>query len=224
MTPQELTAVAGVPESTLDDATLARLPAAAPPAPWECRCSAVVWAARGGTAAAAAVDPSLRGTALTVLGGVVAYQDTPVGRYNEVFGAVGLRHGRGVRGSVPFMAVDSVESLVGGRQNWSLPKSLARFTGGPLATAMTATGAGWTVTATAHPIGPPLPARVVGRLAQRWPDSAVRTAVLRGRGRLRPALVDVTVTSTGPLASWLRGGRHLGVVVTSAEFTLPEPR
>ncbi|MBN9619185.1 MAG: hypothetical protein J0H43_05575, partial [Actinobacteria bacterium] len=65
MTPQELTAVAGVPESTLDDATLARLPAAAPPAPWECRCSAVVWAARGGTAAAAAVDPSLRGTALT---------------------------------------------------------------------------------------------------------------------------------------------------------------
>lgn len=224
MTPDELAAVPGCPESALDEATRAALPASAPAAPWDCRCSAIVWTARGGSAAAAAVDPVPRGAALVVVGGFVAYQDTPVGRYNEVFGAVGLRRGRGLHGSVPFMAVDSLDSLVGGRQNWALPKSLARFAGGPPAATMTATGPTWTVTATARPVGPPLPARIAGRLTQRWPDSTLRTAVLRGRGRLRLALVDVTVGSDGPLASWLRPGRHVGAVVSDAGFELPEPR
>jgi hypothetical protein len=33
----------------------------------------------------------------------------------------------------------------------------------------------------------------------------------------------VTVASTGPLAGWLRPGRHPGLLVRQAEFTLAAP-
>jgi hypothetical protein len=227
MTPADLLAVPGVAESALDDATAAGLPAEAPPAPWDCASTAIVWLARGGRAAlavAGAVVPG-SGRALVVVGGMVSYRSTPVGEYREVFGAVGLRNGRRLDASIPFMAVDSRDSLVGGRSNWSLPKTLARFTGEPTAgRTMTAEGNGWTVQITARPFGPSLPVRMAGRVVQRWPDDQVRSAVLTGRGRSRPALITVEVSSDGNLASWLRPGRHLGAILTDTTFTLPVPR
>jgi hypothetical protein len=226
MKPAELLAVPGVAESTLDDATAASLPAEAPPAPWECDSVGVVWWGRGGGVArssAASVVPGT-GRALVVIGGMIAYQRTPVGRYHEVFGGVGTRSGRGVEVSIPFMAVDSRDSVVGGRQNWSLPKVLADFTCEPQPrTRMTAAGDGWSVTVTARPIGPSLPAPMTGRVVQRWPDGEVRSAVLSGRGRSRLAVVTVEVTSSGDLATWLRPGRHLGAITSDVTFTLPEP-
>ena len=224
MTPVDLRSVPGVPESELDAQTLAALPDDAPPAPWDCTCQAIVWVARASAAAGDAVDPEVRGAGrpLVVIGAMVRYLDTPVGSYDEVLGAVGVLSGRRLRGSVPFMAVDSVTSLVGGRQNWSLPKSLATFTGAPTAgSTMTATGSGWQVSATPQSRGPALPVRAKRRLAQRWPEGVVRESIMSARGSMRPALVRVEVESTGPLAQWLRPGVHAGAVLDSARFVLP---
>lgn len=226
MTTTDILAVPGVPESRLDEATLAQLPSEAPPAPWVCDCDAVVWMHRPSRAASEAIDPAVASTGRVfgVIGAMVRYRSTPVGTYNEVFGAVGLRDGRSVFGSVPFMAVDSLVSLVGGRTNWSLPKSIATFSGSPSGSeAMAAEAAGWTIRATPRVLGPALPARLSGRLAQCWPDGQIRDAVLRSRGRMRPALVRVDVRSDGPLATWLRSGWHLGAVISDATFTLPKP-
>lgn len=215
--------VPGVSECTLDAGTLAELPAEAPPAPWlDCRFSSIIWLARGGRMAgraAGAANPT-RGRALAVVGGMVSYSDTPVGAYHEVFGTVGLRAGRAVRGTVPFMAVDSPSSLVGGRTNWSLPKCLARFTGEPGDGEMTAAGDGWAVRVRARPYGPTFRLPMSGRVVQPWPDGALREATLEGSGRGRSAVVTVDVESAGDLPVWLRPGRHLGTVVHEASFTM----
>lgn len=219
---EDLRAVPGVPESRLDDAAAASLPLQAPPAPWECDSSGIVWLSRGRDVRATLGDllPP-EGKAVVVVGGMISYQRTPVGEYREVFGGVGLRTGRDVAVSIPFMAVDSRDSVVGGRQNWSLPKVLASFTGSPPGRTMTATGDGWTVRVTARPIAPRLPVRTTGRVVQYFPDGALRSAILTGRARSRPALVTVEVESSGQLASWLRPGRHLGAIMTGTTFTLP---
>ncbi len=226
MKPAELLAVPGVPESTLDATRAASLPVEAPPAPWECDSIGVVWWGRGGGVARSSAAPVVPGPGrpIVVIGGMISYQRTPVGPYHEVFGGVGLRSGRGVDVSIPFMAVDSADSVVGGRQNWSLPKVLARFSGEPgPRVRLTASGDGWTVQVTARPLGPAMRAPMKGRVVQRWPDGEVRSAVLSGRGRSRLALVTVDVSSSGDLGSWLRPGRHLGAITTDVTFTLPAP-
>jgi hypothetical protein len=218
-----LAAVPGVSECTLTAATVADLPASAPAAPWhDLRLTSIVWLARGGRAAgraAGAANPA-RGRALGVVGAMVSYADTPVGPYYEVLGAVGLRAGRTVHNSVPFMAVDSPASLVGGRTNWSLPKTLAEFTGEPADGAMSARGDGWSVRVRARPYGPSVPIPMSGRIVQQWPDGQLRAAALAGKGRGRSAIVTVEVESDGDLPNWLRSGRHLGVVVSEAWFTM----
>jgi hypothetical protein len=218
----DLRAVPGVPESMLDDATAASLPPEAPVAPWECDSSGIVWLTRGRGVRDTLGDllPA-EGKAAVVVGGMISYQRTPVGEYREVFGGVGLRQGRDVSVSIPFMAVDSRDSVVGGRQNWSLPKVLAEFSGEPDAREMTASGDGWTVRVTARPIGPRLPVKTTGRVVQYWPDGVLRSAILTGRARSRPAVVTVEVSSSGQLASWLRPGRHFGAIMSSTTFTLP---
>jgi Acetoacetate decarboxylase (ADC) len=233
MQTSDLRAVPGVVECTLDDATAATLPDAAPPAPWNCESTGLIWFGRGGRAAAAAAGDAVTGGrhALAVVGGMIAYTRTPVGAYREVFGSIALRAGhagrggRGglrARGTCPFMAVDSRASLVGGRQNWSLPKVLARFTGEPdVGGPVTAEGDGWQVRATPRAFGPSFPLRIRGRVAQPWPDGRVREATVSGRARGRSAVVTVEVRSEGDLARWLRPGRHLGVVLTHVSFALP---
>jgi hypothetical protein len=217
----DVRAVAGVPESDLP-AEL-DLPADAPPAPWTCQAEALVWYGRA-RRSTTPDEAHLGGRPVAVFGGFVRYADTPVGTYGEVFGGVALLAGRSLTGTIPFMAVDSPASIVGGRQNWALPKTLARFAGAPSAGAVEASGPGWTVRASARVIGPALPARLGGVLGQRWPDGRVRTALMRARSRMKPALITVEVESNGPLASWLRPGRHLGAVLPDLSFTLPEPR
>ena len=225
MKPAELLAVPGVAESTLSADAAAALPASAPEAPWTCTSAGVVWwsRARGVAASSAAAVAAGRGKPVVTIGGLISYASTPVGPYHEVFGGIGTRHGRGVEVSIPFMAVDSPDSVVGGRQNWSLPKVLASFTGEPGRDwGLSASGDGWTVHVRARPLLPAIGAKMKGLVVQRWPDGSVRTAMLDGRGRSRLAIVTVDVSSSvGDLASWLRPGRHLGVVTSSVEFTLP---
>jgi len=223
MEPVDLAAVPGTPESALPPGLAARLGPNLEPAPWDCRAQAVFWVGRGGRAATAALAGATGGSAaaLAVLGGMVRYLDTPVGAYDEVFGAVAFRRGGRIAGNVPFMAVDSEDSVVGGRANWSLPKTVAAFAGRPTGGRMEARGSGWQVTATTRPLGPavPVPSRSV-LMTQQWPDGRLREAPMRLRGRARPALVTVTVESAGALPHWLRAGRYAGVVFETLEFAL----
>lgn len=228
LTRPEITGVPGVPETALAEDLIARLPENLAPAPWDARCSGLVWSGRGGSAVRQALPPALRGSrAIASIGGFVRYAYTPVGTYDEVFGMVASADGAKSWGNVAFMAVDSESSLVGGRTNWAMPKTLAQFEGGiGRGQTMTASCDGpvrWRVEATAVRVGPRLKVRSKQPSRQEFPDGAVRDSPMVASAVIRPALVRVEVVSDGPLASWLRPGLHLGAVIESAEFTLGEP-
>lgn len=219
----DLAAVPGVPETQLSPDVLASLPVNLAPAPWTVQADAVVWWGRPSAAAQRALPDALarNSRAVVVVGGMVRYRESPVGPYDEVFGVIGCRRGRRFFSTVAFMAVDSPSSLVGGRTNWSMPKTLAQFSGSPSAQ-MSAQGAGgedWAVTSRARVIGPALPARGGGRVEQVFPDGLVRGCRMSSRGRARTALVSVGVSSTGTLPEWLRPGRHLGAVLDGMEMS-----
>lgn len=225
----EITDVPGAPETELSAATLSRLPSHDAPAPWECRCEAVVWWGRGGRTAGRALPPALRGApTLAVVGAAVRYLQTPVGAYDEVLGLVASRTGLRPWGSVAFMSVDSERSLVGGRANWAMPKTLGAFDGsvgsGRTLTAVGADAVRWRVSVSPRAVGPALPMRRSATLRQQFPRDRVGASGMRGAGRIRPAIVTVEVDSDGPLPTWLRPGRHLGAIVEHATFTLGEPR
>src|SRR6185437_582159 len=92
--PTELRAVAGVSESALDERTVAGLPAAAPPAPWTCRCDAIVWLARPPSSSDLPAWTTASGNLptgladgprpLLVAGALISYTGSPVGRYREI--------------------------------------------------------------------------------------------------------------------------------------------
>lgn len=225
----DLTGVPGVPETALTEELVATLPGHAAAAPWRVRCSALVWWSRAGAAATAALPPALRhqARATVVVGGLVRYEDTPVGPYDEVFAVIGYRIGRSFGSNVAFMAVDSPTSLVGGRVNWSMPKTLARFEGAPAGgRTFSATGdleQSWRVSGSARRLGPPLPVISRARVLQQFPDGSLRGSRLAARGWMRPTRVDVAVDSTGPLPGWLPPGRHLGAVLRPVTFSLGVP-
>ena len=233
MTKRSLASVSGVVETLLTEEVLASLPANEASAPWTCRCQAIVWSDRGTRAANRALPSAIGHGAkvLGVIGGMVRYLDTPVGEYNEVLGAVGFRQGHSVRASVVFMAVDSPTSLVGGRTNWGMPKTLARFggnfdgrkAGGARVSATGSVGPSWSVSATARALGPTVPMVSSFTVLQQFADGEVRSSRLKAKGRARPALVTTHVESEGTLPDWLRGGRRLGAIVESMTFTLAEP-
>ena len=224
----ELTGVGGVPETALSEALLATLPPNDSEAPWTVNCSAVLWAARPRREASEALPPMLRGRrGVVVIGGIVRYLETPVGPYDEVFGIVMSGYGRQAVGTVTFMAVDSPRSLVGGRTNWAMPKTLASFQGGIAGgETVVATGQdslGWRVSARPRVLGPKVPVRSRAITRQEFPGGVLGDSRMSARGRARPAVVDVEVESDGPLGSWLRPGKHLGAVAEAVTFTLGVP-
>lgn len=224
----ELTGVAGVPETVLSDALVATLPPNDSEAPWTVNCSAVLWSTRPTRAASESLPAALRGRrGVVVVGGIVRYLETPVGPYDEVFGIVMSGYGRQAVGTVTFMAVDSPRSLVGGRANWAMPKTLASFQGGVAdRQTVVATGQdtlGWRVSARPRVIGPRVPVRSRAVTRQEFPGGILGDSRLRARGSARPALVDVEVESDGPLADWLRPGKHLGAVADQVTFSLGAP-
>lgn len=226
----ELQQVPGVPETAIPEQELAMLPSNLAPAPWAVHSSGLVWFAKAPDAAAAALPPALlhRGAKPSfVIGGFVRYSQTPVGAYDEVFGVVGYRIGRSVGSTVAFMAVDSPISLVGGRTNWSMPKTLARFTGEPRPGAtFTAEGENdldWGVAATAGHAAPPLPIFSRAKVVQEFPDGSLRGCRLKARGLARLTRVDVSVHSAGSLPEWLEPGRHTGAVLDRIRFSLGDP-
>ncbi|CBL45864.1 hypothetical protein HDN1F_22810 [gamma proteobacterium HdN1] len=228
MTRIELTGLRGVPETALSEALIATLPINQTPAPWECRCSALLWLGRGGRNAALALPPALSNSpALATVGGFVRYSQTPVGPYDEVLGLVGSWSGLQPWGHVAFMSVDSQASLVGGRTNWAMPKTLARFDG-ELADGKHFTGSGadlvaWSVSAKPRVFGPAIPLKAKGKARQQFSDGRIGESLLTFAGKIRPAFVTTSVSSAETLPTWLRSGKHIGVFVEDATITLGEP-
>jgi hypothetical protein len=219
----DLTAVPGVPETTLGAEAAAALPETAPPAPWRLELGAVLWLAWPGRGAAHHLSPTLRAGVRAPLagGGLVRYAETPVGPYAEALAAVAVVRDKRVALHVPFMAVDSARSVVGGRRNWSLPKVLARFEGEHTeGREMSARGEGWELRASARRLGPRVPFQVRLSLVQPWPDGSVRTARARLAGRARLARVSVEARGGSELRRWVGAGSRPGVVVEEVRAEL----
>ena len=215
----------GVPESGLPESLLRRLPESTPGAPWETVVEAVVWAHRAVPGARDLLPSPLRDqvAAEITVGAFLRYLASPVGTYSEVLASPLLVRPRpGV--SLPFIAVDSLASVQGGRAHWSLPKALASFewAGGP-ADPVSARGDSWTVSARARSLPVSLPLGAWFSLTQAGPGGGLSTARVRATGWGRPALVDVE-TSGPTLPEWLLGGRHPGLVVRRARQVVGRPR
>jgi hypothetical protein len=196
---------------------------AAQPAPWEVALDAVVWFHRAAPAAAAhAPVAGARALPVTV-GALIAYRDTPVGPYHEVLGSpVLLAEWPLPAATIPFIAVDSEPSVQGGRENWALPKTLARFDWpGTVARAFEADAEGedWSVHATVHVRPRAIP--LAGIVRTRQVAGAAFTT--RASGRARLATVDLE-TRGATLPAWLRSGRHPALVIQGARGVVGQPR
>ena len=215
--------VEGVAESALADEDAARVPGASAPAPWATVLDAVVWFHRAAPGAAERLPRALRGrrTLPVTVGALIHYRETPVGPYREVLASPTLLLGpRGPEACVPFIAVDSPASVHGGRENWALPKTLARFDwpeeprGG---FELDAEGRGWSVHATVHARPRRLPFAATSRNRQVTPAGDEITFASRWRGRARVASVELE--TRGPtLPGWLRSGRHPALVLDGARL------
>jgi hypothetical protein len=213
--------IEGVAESALAGEDAARLPRESAPAPWDVRLEAVVWWHRAAPGAAAQLPAALRGrpTVPLTIGALIRYLDSPVGPYHEVLGSpLLLAEGPLPAAVVPFIAVDSLASVHGGRANWALPKVLARFEW-PESLARgfeaDAEGAGWSVHATVRPRRRAFPVAAPLRNRQVPPGGGEIEFATRIRGTARAATVELE--TRGPtLPRWLRSGRHRAVVITGA--------
>ena len=221
--------IEGVAESALGDADAARLPDASAPAPWATVVDAVLWFHPAAPGAAERLPAALRGrrTLPVTVGALIRYHQTPVGPYHEVLASPVLLAGaRGPEAMVPFIAVDSLASVRGGRENWALPKALARFDW-PSAPrggfALDAEGAGWSVHATVRTRARRVPLALPLRNRQLTPagGEVVFESTLRGRARL----AAVELETRGPtLPGWLRSGRHPALVLERARMDVGPAR
>ena len=229
--------VDGVAECVLSDALAARLPDRSAAAPWTTRVQAVVWSHPAAPGAAGFLPAPLRDERVVPLtvAAFVRYLDTPVGSYGEVLAApVLLARAPLPAAVVPFIAVDSLASIHGGRANWALPKTLAafewsappeRFGRGPLHVRAEGTHGprAWSVAAAVAPRGRRLPLRLPLRDVQTTPDGRELEIAISLSGRAQ--LATVAVDSSGPtLPSWLLAGRHRGLVLPTARMTFGAPR
>lgn len=228
----ELAALPGVPESALTPDDAAALPDTAPPAPWTARARALTWWNRPGPAARDAIRALLpealgRVRPLRCIGALLHYDASPVGPYNELIALLVLRRGDSLIVHVPFIAVDSPTSVVGGRANWALPKILARFTGNPATdTTLSASGDTWTINATARTRGLVLPFYLPTTTALVQTDTHQQTWTVRGRARglTKPAHVTIDAQLSPGLADWFPTGHCTGALTTHLTASLPPAR
>jgi hypothetical protein len=191
-----------------------------PPAPWETRADVVVWLHPAAPDAAHHLPEALRGrpTIPLTVGAFVRYRETPVGPYGEILAApVLLAEAPLPAACVPFIAVDSLASIRGGRENWDLPKTLARFAFG--AGTASAEGDGWRVDARIRARPRALPIRLP--LRDRQPAAGLIDILAAGRAQ--PAIVELDVS--GPqLPQWLLRGPHPAIAIRDARMTFGAPR
>ena len=222
----------GVPETALSEATVAALPSASPPAPWRLELGGgIVWLQRSAAGAGGVHQRGVRfdrSVPLT-LAGFAEYRRSPVGSYGEVWASPTiLVPGRTLAIGVPFIAVDSLPSLHGGRANWALPKCLAsigteRRAGRPSAFWAIGEDGAWSVCARVISSGVRIPLCVRSHLLQATAggEQLLSPAAVGGVGRLGRVRVEVAGRS---LPAWLAGGCHTGVVIDRATLVVGAPR
>ena len=184
-----------------------------------------MWWHRAVPEAAGAVPSPLRHhrrVPLTV-GAFVRYADTPVGPYHEVLAIPAALLTPLPNGTVPFIAVDSEPSVAGGRDNWALPKTLARFEWPGDRLEVAAHDDGWDIGARMRASGPRVPFAAPVANRQAGPDGREWVMGIAGRGwaRLGRAAVEVAGPGAPP---WLRAGTHLALHVTGARVRFAAPR
>ena len=231
MTAHALVDVPGVAESALADTDAGRLPEVSAPAPWATLLDAVLWWHRAAPAAGEHVAAGLRRRRATLpvtVGALIRYRETPVGPYHEVLGSPVLLVALPLPcASVPFIAVDSLASVHGGRSNWALPKARASFewpeslAGG---FGLRAVGDGWSVRAGVRPRRRPLPLVTPPLRTRQLRADGTEIVFDSGcRGRARAATVEIE--SHGPtLPAWLLSGRHPALVLEGARVVVGAAR
>jgi hypothetical protein len=218
-----------VPESTLWPEARGALPTSSAPAPWTPQVRAILWTHRATPWHELERAADLRTLPVTVAA-AVDYLDTPVGPYSEVFASPRLLRAVDLPTlSIPFIAVDSPASVHGGRTEWALPKTLARFSwsrtgdeaSGVRAEPAPGAPTSWWVDVDVVRRSPAFPLAGALRLVQPWPDGRWRRATVSLRGRAR--LAQVRTATGGPtLPRWLLAGTHLGLVV-EGRMTISRP-
>jgi hypothetical protein len=129
----------------------------------------------------------------------------------------------GEYGHIPFIVVDSLPSIVGGRVNWLLPKALARFEWSDDGLAVTASAdepaePGWEITVRCSPSGDATPTTLPSRVAQASTDGVVGRADGDMSGSLTAATVEVDGHADGPLGALLRPGTYDGALMSDCSF------
>lgn len=222
--PYPVTTAAGLPETTLPDSLVARLPATVAPAPWLTRdCQVVSWLHPLEPAGYDAFPLAIRPDGpVTVAWALVRYGETPVGPYSEIAATL-LPEGDASYGHIPFIVVDSETSVVGGRANWLLPKALADFDWAADGMSVTITSKepaspAWTISVDVAASGDPMPLSIPSRVQQASTEGFVGRFEGEMSGALRSAAVTVDGKADGPLSSLLAPGRYDGTLLNDATF------
>jgi hypothetical protein len=153
---------------------------------------------------------------------LVRYAETPVGPYSEIAATLIPDDGDGY-GHIPFIVVDSLPSIVGGRANWLLPKALARFDWSDDGRSVTANSEqpqqpAWSIQLSYRPTGDVAELSMPNHVQQVSTEGLVRRFDGEVTGSLQPATVDVSCHADGPLATLLRAGSYDGSVMTGCRF------
>jgi hypothetical protein len=218
-----VTEAAGLPETRLPDDLLTRLPAAVAGAPWHTSCQVLTWLHPLDDAAIEVFPDAIRPESLAMVAwALVRYTDTPVGPYSEVAATLIPNGGDGY-GHIPFIVVDSLPSIVGGRANWLLPKALSRFDWSEDGRSVTATSdqpaePAWSMTVSFQQPGGGSPVAIPNHVEQVTTDGVVRRFDGTINGNLAGVKIVVEGHADGPLAALLRPGSYDGSIMTDCEF------
>jgi hypothetical protein len=223
--PYAVTAAAGLPETELPDELIGRLPASAALAPWQTRCNVVSWLHEPDAAAIETFPPAIRPTSVALVAwALVRYEDTPVGPYSEIAATLIPAGGDGY-GHIPFIVVDSLPSIVGGRANWLLPKALAHFEWSGDGRSVTVTSEqpatpAWSITVSYVPAGDTADIAVPNHVQQVSTDGVVRRFDGELTGTMQGGTVQVDGFADGPLAALLALGSHDATIMTDCQFNV----
>lgn len=215
----------GLPESQLPGPLVDLLKDTVAAAPWQTRCRVITWMHPVGPAALETIPAAIRPSAIAMVAwALVRYEHTPVGPYDEIAATLIPEGGDGY-GHIPFIAVDSYPSIIGGRANWLLPKSLARFVWSEdgLSANVTADAPakpGWSLTVSTAPSGDPSPVEMPNHVQQVSTAGAVRRFDGAMAGTMWSASVTVDAVAEGPVSALLIPGSYQGSVLTDCTFNV----
>jgi Acetoacetate decarboxylase (ADC) len=224
--PYPVTAAVGIAETRLPDALVDQLPAQVAPAPWHTKdCRVTTWMHLLDTSALEVYPPEIRPASIAMVAwALVEYGDTPVGPYSEL--AATLIAGDGEEyAHIPFIVVDSLPSIVGGRANWLLPKALARFdwSADKLAVSIASEQPAapvWSVRVGITLADDASELTVPNHLQQVSTDGDVRRFDGEITGTVRGARIEVEASATGTLGLLLKSGSYDGTMITDCDFRM----